>query len=112
MTMSELHDFYSSSGYTGDVALNPGEGMKITVGSGRFLSSIAPRVTLDEEYGFHDSSETTAGSPPAQDGLPLYTSSRKFTASAPVAASIRRTPAETPLSEVITNKLCKVRAID
>ena len=80
--MSEAQDLYSSSGSTEDVALNPTKGRKITGASGRFFSSSAPsRVTLDEESGFHDSSETTAGSPPAQDGPPLYTSSRKFPAS-------------------------------
>ena len=52
--------------------------MKITVGSGRFLSSIAPRVTLDEESGFLEGQETPTGSPSIQDSPQLYSSSRKF----------------------------------
>ena len=82
--MSEAQDFYSSSGSTEDIALNPAKGRKIigTGGSGRFFSSSAPsRVTLDEESGIHDISGTTSGSPPAQDGPQLYSGSRKFLAS-------------------------------
>ena len=79
MTMSEAQDFYSSSGSTEDFALNPAKGRKITGGSGRFFSTSAPsRVTLDEDPGFHEGPETSAGSPPTQDGPQLYSSSRKF----------------------------------
>ena len=79
MTMSEAQDFYSSSGSTEDVALNPAKGRKITGGSGRFFSSSAPsRVTLDEDPGFHEGPETSVGSPPTQDGSQLYSSGRKF----------------------------------
>ena len=79
MTMSEVQDFYSSSGSTEDVALNPAKGRKITGGSGRFFSSSAPsRVTLEEDPGFHEGPETTAGSPPTQDDPQLYSISRKF----------------------------------
>ena len=79
MTMTEAQDFYSSSGSTEDVALNPAKGRTITGGSGRFFSTSAPsRVTLDEDPGFHEGPETSAGSPPTQDGPQLYSSSRKF----------------------------------